>query len=97
MTKQPFIRIDLLSYTLVICAHNAPSTGQLRYSAALEDATGKTTIRAFAHSQPFVNGDVLTMDNAELQLSDRAAYLVEQFIADSAAFVNAPRMRRSAA
>lgn len=92
---QPEIRIPLLSNVLVMCAHNAPATGQLRYSAYVEDATGKTTLRLFAQRQPIVVNNVLTMDNAELQLSDHATWLVEQFIAETAAYVNAPRTRRS--
>lgn len=90
-TKTPTINVTLLSCVLVICAHNAPVKGGIRYTAYMMDGMNRVISHHFAVQQPVVREQTLVMDDSEIHLHDGAALLVEQFLKTTLEYVNAPR------
>lgn len=82
--RDPSIRVTLLSSVLELWAHNGP----LQYSGFIKDGTDRITVRVFAEARPHLVGQVLHMDNAEIQLDSGGALLVEEFLRDTASYVN---------
>jgi len=89
--KTPTINITLLSCVLVICAHNAPVKGGLRYTAYMMDGMNRVISHHFAKQQPVVREKTLVMDDTEIHLHDGAVLLVEHFLKSTQEYVNAPR------
>lgn len=88
-TSNPLVRVHLLSSVFELWAHNGP----LQYSGFLKDGSDKILVHVHAETRPHLVGQVLYMDNAEIQLDAGGALLVEEFLRDTASFVNQRQFR----